>query len=145
MPTQLTPEQEQGYQSWKAALPDRLQYDGNYDLRGAYLSNATEAANGHLPDTYKLQNHPTFSDESQYNSKETPGGHWAQLAAPDAANPEGLWAFKATDFNLKQNPNLPDYFRQVEPTSTLVMPDGRVIAPAQGTPLPPKAVSRALR
>lgn len=52
----------------------------DYDM-SAYLEDNKEQAfshiNGqHYPDTYKKPNHPTFSDESIYSTKETPGGHW---------------------------------------------------------------------
>lgn len=31
---------------------------------------------GHFPDTYKMPNHTTFSNESIYSVPENPGGHW---------------------------------------------------------------------
>jgi hypothetical protein len=61
---------------------------GDYDLRGAFASGATDgqrfikyddgiAFPGHLPDTFKKPSHATFSEESQY-ARYAPGiaGHW---------------------------------------------------------------------
>lgn len=58
----------------------------------AYLENNKEQAfshiNGqHYPDTYKKPNHPTFSDESIYSTKETPGGHWGYQNGKDVFYP----------------------------------------------------------
>lgn len=65
------------YQNWKSQLPKNLQYEGDYNLKQLFLdSGAVKPTNGHFPDTYKLPNHPTFSDESIYSNKEHPGGHW---------------------------------------------------------------------
>lgn len=70
-----------GYETWKAKLPKALQYEGDYDLRGLYNSNpnVVPSANMHFPDTYKLPNHPTFSNESIYYDGTTPGvgGYWS--------------------------------------------------------------------
>lgn len=58
----------------------------------AYLEDNKEQAfshiNGqHYPDTYKKPNHPTFSDESIYSTKETPGGHWGYQNGKDVFYP----------------------------------------------------------
>jgi len=87
--TVLTPEEELVYSKWKQTLPERLRYDGNggydgaYDLRGFWKSNPTfsmDSPDAHLPDTYKLPNHPTFSSESIYYNDETKrwGGEWKE-------------------------------------------------------------------
>lgn len=75
--TQLSPEEESKFQSWKAQnAPNDSGAD--YDLRGAYKAGLTkDIASGHWPDTYKKPNHPTFSEESIY-AKDRPdlAGHW---------------------------------------------------------------------
>lgn len=63
----------------------------DYDT-SAYLENNKQQAfshiNGqHYPDTYKKPNHPTFSDESIYSTKETPGGHWEYQNGKDVFYP----------------------------------------------------------
>ena len=111
--TPLTPEQEAEFQR---EHPDaRDLYD--YDLRGAWLSGATKAENGHLPDTFKKPNHPTFSVESQYSRGPMIGGKWV-------AGPDGKYAFLASPVNLAQRSpeELQQYFAKVEPDVTLVLP-----------------------
>lgn len=114
--TQLSPEQEQQYQQWSASSgrdPSRDNYD--YDMRGAFLSGATQAANGHYPDTFKKPNHPTFSTQSRYHGVEGyTGGRWAQ-------NPSGNWTFTPGPTNLQMYgpQGLQDYFKRVEPNSQL--------------------------
>lgn len=79
--TKLDSAQEQQFEQWRNQLPQQLQYTGNYDLRGLWLSNpnAQPSSNLHFPDTYKLPNHPTFSDESKYYNPQVnrdSSGHW---------------------------------------------------------------------
>lgn len=78
--TKLNDKQNKSYQTWRSNLPKNLQYEGNYDLKGLYLSNpnAKPSANLHFPDTYKLPNHPTFSNESKYFNEQNKSnaGHW---------------------------------------------------------------------
>ena len=64
--TQLTPDEELKYRKWKAQnAPQDSGVD--YDLRGAYKAGVTrDPASGHMPDTFKKPNHPTFSDQSRY-------------------------------------------------------------------------------
>lgn len=70
--TTLAPEQEMQYQVWRARLPQGLQYEGDYDLRGAFLSDMKQSANAHLGDRFKKPNHPSFSRESQYARPNAP-------------------------------------------------------------------------
>jgi len=79
--TTLSPSEEKRYQAWKATLPERLQYEGDYDLRGFYKKNPTfsvDTPGQHMTDEFKLPNHPTFSNESRYYNERTKhlGGHW---------------------------------------------------------------------
>ena len=56
-----------------------------YDYRAYYKNRTKEQANeewkldSHLPDTYKLPGHPTFSIESIYSTRKTPGGKWKKV------------------------------------------------------------------
>ncbi len=74
--TKMSPDEEKGFQKWKSRMAPRDSGE-DYDLRGAYKSQAAQAKNGHWPDTYKKPNHPTFSNESRY--------------APYAPNKAGRW------------------------------------------------------
>jgi len=61
----------------------------DYDFYSAWLAGALPDENGHWPDTFKLPNHPTFSDESQYaNQFPTLAGHWEG----NTFFPHGSWA-----------------------------------------------------
>lgn len=114
--TPLQPNQEAAYQAW-AQAHGRTNDTQDYDLRGAWLSNANEAANGHLPDTWKKPNHPTFSAESQYSTPEHSGGQWV-------SDGQGGWAFWASPYNVQNLGvrGLSDYFNTREPGSTLLFP-----------------------
>jgi len=73
---------------------------------------------GHAPDTYKLPNHPTFSNESIYSGKEgAEGGKWSK-------NPDGSWNFTPGKTNLEHftPQQLQDYFQRVEPGNHLILP-----------------------
>lgn len=109
---------DQKYEQWRSQLPTELQSDSDYDLYGAYLSGFKPSENNHLPDTFKLPNHPTFSKESIYANDETPGGEWVDLG-------NGKWLFNATQFNVDTygKDKLIEYFKQNEPDSELVLPD----------------------
>lgn len=114
--TKLTAEQEAAFQKW-AQAQGRAGDTRDYDLRGAYLAGASEAANGHLPDTFKKPNHPTFSKESKYNGVDgNEGGEWVKSG--------DKWEFKASKTNVSMYgaDNLRRYFGDVEPGNTLTLP-----------------------
>ena len=118
--TALTPDQEIEFQKSmqeqsKLTGRDVLKDLYDYDLRGAFSSGVMASGNGHLPDTYKKPNHPTFSMESQYHTSETPGGQWSQ-------DPDGSYEFTASKHNFKMNPNLQEYWNRVEPGNKLILP-----------------------
>lgn len=115
--TPLTPFQRVLYGEWRDRLPENLRGTDDYDLQGAYLGGAREAANGHLTDQWKKPNHMTFSDQSQYSTPAAPGGQWT-----DAGN--GKWVFYASPTNIQQHApsELADYFKAQEPGSTVVLP-----------------------
>jgi hypothetical protein len=131
--TRLSPDEEAKFQAWRSKLPPDLQNTGDYDLRGAFRANAKEAANGHLPDTFKKPNHMTFSAESQYSTPDRPGGTWAQIGPEDAKNPTGVWQFNATPANLQAHTadDLLNYFQAVENNKTVDPKTGRI---SYGTP-----------
>ncbi len=116
--TALDPVTEAAFQIW-AKQQRRLGDLQDYDLRGAFNANSQEAANGHLPDTYKKPNHPTFSVESIYNGVDgAQGGVWQE-------NPQTKrWSYRATPYVLKNHPlpALQQYFKNVEPDVDLVLP-----------------------
>jgi hypothetical protein len=79
--TKLNPSEEEAFQKWKSKLPERLQGDEDYDIRGFFKENPNfDISNPeqHLTDKYKLPNHNTFSNESKYFNDKTKkyGGYW---------------------------------------------------------------------
>ena len=116
--TRLDPMEEAMFMLW-AARNGRLGDQRDYDLRGAWKASAKEAENGHLPDTYKKPNHPTFSNESVYNGVDgAQGGEWAEDPATKR------WRYRASPYVVKlHGPELlQQYFKAVEPDSELVLP-----------------------
>ena len=114
--TPLTPEQEAAFQK---AYP-RPEDTADYDMRGAFLSGAGQAGNGHYPDTFKKPNHMTFSTESQYSNPENGvGGVWTQ-------RPDQTWDFQASPTNLQQHSpsDMLNYFFRVERGNNLTLPKG---------------------
>jgi hypothetical protein len=82
----------------------------------------TMATGGHGPDTFKLPNHPTFSEESVHSNEKTQGGRWI------GADP--YYYFHPSEHNLKnKSPDeLGEYFHNREKKGThVVLPDGRII------------------
>jgi hypothetical protein len=120
--TKLSPEQEQQYQAWVKYQSTKTGRDmsndtADYDLRGAFLNNAQQSADGHFPDTYKKPNHPTFSDQSMYNGKDGyVGGTWGGQENAPTFTPG------ATNLQLHGKQGLQDYMQRVEPNTKLVDP-----------------------
>lgn len=118
--TSLDPGQEAQYQRWlqlQSALNNRdMSGDNtNYDMRGAFVSGATQAGNAHWPDTFKKPNHPTFSDQSQYNGVDGhTGGSWSQMGQ--------RWYFSPSATNLQMHgvAGLQNYLQQSDPTVSLM-------------------------
>ena len=102
----------------------------DYDYAGAEKAGVHPDARGHLPDTYKLPNHMTFSDDSVYNTPETPGGKWRQSS-------DGKWVFWPSEFNMQQHPMavMRDYFNRVEPDSPAIYPSDFRLKKAAGGPI----------
>ena len=87
--TQLKPEEETQYQTWrtdqvKAGKIHPLDDGRDYDMRGAWKDNMQAGGNGHWDDTYKKPNHETFSVYSKY-------------ATGDNAKYAGTWSGEGND------------------------------------------------
>jgi hypothetical protein len=83
----------------------------------------TMASGGHGPDTFKLPNHPTFSEESMHSTSEMPGGKWQK-------GDNDRWYFHPSEHNLKNRPpeELSKYFIDNEKKGThLILPTGQII------------------
>lgn len=124
--TPLSPEDEQKFQDWAATKwgpsgsdPSRTLSDviSNYDMRGFWQSNGSQADNGHYPDTYKKPNHPTFSTDSKYSTDDQKGGEWTEVS-------KDKWQFVPGPENLKNYTpqQLQDYMDQVDPDVDLKLP-----------------------
>ena len=92
---QLGPNTENMYKSW--VLENRAPESNDYDMRGYWFGNTMGTVEKpelnpadmqpHFVDTYKLPNHPSFSNESMFDlTGQAP--RWVQ-PAPYA---EGTWA-----------------------------------------------------
>ena len=92
---------------------------GDYDYEGYVKEHGAlpKQGSGHLPDTYKLPNHMTFSTDSKYSSPEHQGGVWQQ-------DKSGKWNFYASPYNLKWHTphELRQYFKDHEPDAVLHLP-----------------------
>lgn len=112
--TKLSPQEESEFQTW-AKQKNREKDLFDYDLRGAWKDNVQEAENGHLPDTYKKPNHPTFSDESKYAEKGN-HGKWSREGDKDVYTARA--GMSEYDKQL-----LVDYFNRIEKGVKLRFPD----------------------
>ena len=115
--TELEPDAETAFERFRAALPEQLRSDFDYDLRGAWWTGEQADEGGHMTDRFKKPNHPTFSDQSQYSSPAAPGGHWSDAGG-------GKSVFWASPHNLQQSgmAGLQHYFNQAEPGNAVVAP-----------------------
>lgn len=118
--TALAPAEESQYQAWVAQMSQTQGRDMNndlydYDLRGAWKADAQAATNGHLPDTWKKPNHPTFSDQSQYHGQDGfTGGTWGGDDAAPTFTPG------PTNLLHMGRAGLEKYFQEREPTGKLI-------------------------
>ena len=122
------------YKTWLNYMSQRTGRDvskdaGDYDLEGYYNSlkaNPGQAGaydpqtkEAHLEDTYKLPNHPTFSDQSKYHVPVVQqGGAWS------GDDKEG-YKFAPSQQNLNNigKSGLQNYFNQVETSEGLDIPN----------------------
>ena len=114
--TTLSSEEEAQFQKWAQQQGGEGDvYD--YDLRGAWKElksgEMSEDARGHLGDKYKKPNHPTFSDQSQYNGFDGyVGGTWSEK--------DGKTVYRASKSNTLSKAQLKRYFERVEPDVLLI-------------------------
>jgi hypothetical protein len=89
--------------------------EADYDYAAAQRAGVGPDERGHMPDTYKLPNHITFSDESMYHGDENEGGHWSQLA-------DDRWSFTPGPANLQHHSmqEMRDYFKRYEPDAVFM-------------------------
>jgi hypothetical protein len=113
--TTLSPVEEAIYRRWAG---ERLMDEDNYDLRGYFLNEARKGEipidEGHLVDTYKKPNHPTFSNQSRYSRNPYVGGEWQQTGLKN-------YAFIPSEWNKRVWPRefLEEYFSVAEPDAEL--------------------------
>ena len=115
--TTIPPEKKAAFSEWVKAQtkstgksPLNDQYD--YDVNGYFLSGQGADGRGHMTDQFKKPNHPTFSDESQWNGVEGHGGGaWgADSYTPSGTNLEMAGSSEA----------LKDYLKRADPQVKLM-------------------------
>lgn len=97
----------------------------DYDYAAFQASGMEQADNGHYPDTFKLPNHMTFSEESMYHGQDgEEGGRWVHT---DREN--GRWSFTpgASNFKYHSLQEMQDYFKKYEPGNVLNAVAGDVV------------------
>lgn len=131
--TELDPQEEMRFRMWMAGDPQRADDLTDYDLRGAWKAAGGKLPKqGHLPDTFKKPNHPTFSAESIYQGRDgMQGGTWTQ-------KPGGRWSFTTGPANVEMygEQGLRDYFSRVEPDSDLAIGEAMPGGSRSGQPMP---------
>jgi len=117
--TMLSQENERRFQVWMRLQSQMRNRDmtkdlKDYDLRGYWLNGGfNDKGKGHMPDTYKKPNHPTFSDESMYHDNDKyVGGHW---------NEDGSFTAGKTNLENYGEEGLKKYFKRVEPDAKLII------------------------
>jgi len=122
--TQLSPEGEQKFQQWLETQSRVRNRDvskdlQDYDLRGYWTNGGyRDTGTGHMPDTYKKPNHPTFSDQSIYHDGDNYiGGHWGE---------DNSFTPGPTNLMMHGVPKLRQYFKKVEPASKLIVPSSNL-------------------
>lgn len=109
---------KEGYTEW--LKKHNISEATDYNTKDAYLAGLTPDERGHLPDTFKMPNHITYSDESVYSQhpEAPPPGKWRQGS-------DGKWVFWASPTNVQNAgglTKLQQYFREKEPDATLIFP-----------------------
>ncbi len=121
------------FDAWKAQYaPNDTGKD--YDLMGAFSAGIKpDGDRGHFPDTFKLPNHPTFSDQSQYSTKDAPGGKWGTDADGKDTFTPSPWMAK----DPARMAYLKDYMAKAEPNAKLILPEAKTAPSAAAQPLIP--------
>jgi hypothetical protein len=108
--TELSPEDEARFQ---VAAKGRMRDLTDYDLRGAFKAKVMPTKPGqHGTDKYKKPSHPTFSDESMYDTGSA--GHWGREGDRDTFTPGPA--------NTMKSQQLRQYFEEREPNAKLIEP-----------------------
>lgn len=137
--TPIPPEKQQEYAAWKAKYAPN-DSGSDYDYAGAFLAGENPSGeSGHFTDKFKKPNHPTFSNESQYNGTTDEkgvryqGGKWGDN---DSFTPG------TTNLTTHGVEALQKYFKEREPNSKLILTPSGVVPPANpstGAPVIPPA------
>jgi hypothetical protein len=118
--TKLAPEEEPKFQEWKAKVAPK-DSGQDYDWRGFWKAGSElDKKTGHGTDKFKKPNHPTFSDQSQYSTSETPGGKWGKDESGKDTFTPSQWMTK----DQQRAGQLKDYFKVKEPEAVLLPNDG---------------------
>jgi len=118
--TGLTEDEFKKFYDWglkKYGNLENLIYEmGTYDVQGAWKSGDVFKTDerGHGPDKWKKPNHRTFSTESIYSSKETPGGRWVRTPYGPQFHPSKI------TLDLYGVDDLQHYFKEKEPDVKLM-------------------------
>ena len=99
------------FEEYYKTVPQDKNDTSSYNLRDAYkelpYKDLQEFANSnaHLPDTYKLPNHPTFSTESKYYKPGMYAGYWGRSKEDDyiPLTPENTRMMPGQSFQTKKN------------------------------------------
>ena len=107
------------YRDWLSK--NKIPESNDYDTRAAFLNGLKpDPVTGHLDDSYKKDNHITYSTES-LRSKEPgapPAGSWV-------GDDKSGWTFNASATNVKNAGDadrLKEYFATKEPGVKLILP-----------------------
>ena len=134
-----TGDEEKAFRAWYDRYARSQNLDHNPDAKEHYYDYRTYWKNrtpkqmndewklgNHLPDTYKKPGHPTFSVESIYSTRKTPGGTWKQVGLGpvydeqfvDSKYTRGLKTYQNVSFALggdKETINIPNVqYRKLE-------------------------------
>jgi hypothetical protein len=106
------------YKNW--LTQHKINESNDYDTKAAFLNGLQPDALGHLDDTYKKDNHITYSTDSKRSQEPgaPPAGTWA-------GNDKAGWTFSASPTNIKNAggaDKLKEYFSKKEPRAKLVLP-----------------------
>lgn len=119
---------DNGYDNWFTKLQkQRGEMAQDYDYRKFYSRNRDNAEamltgdpSAHFTDQYKLPNHPTFSNESIYNTRSTPGGNWVE-------HPNDKWEFQHSDFTMRHSDETLNYLKENDKNSISTYKGGIVL------------------
>jgi len=106
------------YKNW--LKKHNINESNDYDTKAAFLNGLEPDARGHLDDTYKKENHITYSTESKRSQEPgaPPAGSWV-------GDDKNGWTFNASVTNVKNAGSadaLKEYFAKKEPGVKLNLP-----------------------